>query len=161
MGTAPGRGGAAYRAVAAGALFVGTPLADIRTIRPRAVGRVLGMAAAAILLAAPVTHVFVGRRLRGLSDFSADTGRIAAGDVAGAVAALSRRDEIGAAIAAMEKITQQNSALAEESASAAKGLTAQAEGLDRLMNFFSIGNERRPAVRVARHTEAGGVTAAA
>ena len=55
-------------------------------------------------------------------------------------------DEITSAIAAMDEITQQNSALAEESASAAKGVTAQAEGLETLMGFFSIkGAKRRSA----------------
>ncbi|TVQ55659.1 MAG: methyl-accepting chemotaxis protein [Rhodobacteraceae bacterium] len=51
-------------------------------------------------------------------------------------------DEITSAITSMDEITQQNSALAEESASAAKGLASQADGLERLMAFFSISGGR-------------------
>jgi methyl-accepting chemotaxis protein len=47
-------------------------------------------------------------------------------------------DEISAAIASMDQITQQNSALAEESASAAKGLAAQAARLAELTAFFTV-----------------------
>jgi len=48
-------------------------------------------------------------------------------------------DEITAAITSMDEITQQNSALADESASAARGLGDQAESLEKMMAFFSIG----------------------
>jgi methyl-accepting chemotaxis protein len=47
-------------------------------------------------------------------------------------------DEISAAIASMDQITQQNSALAEESASAAKGLAGQAARLTELTAFFTV-----------------------
>ncbi len=48
-------------------------------------------------------------------------------------------DEITAAITSMDEITQQNSALADESASAARGLGDQAESLEKMMAFFTIG----------------------
>jgi methyl-accepting chemotaxis protein len=52
-------------------------------------------------------------------------------------------DEITAAITSMDEITQQNSALADESASAAKGLTDQATNLSELMRFFTVDNRGR------------------
>ncbi|MFW5881317.1 MAG: methyl-accepting chemotaxis protein [Roseicyclus sp.] len=47
-------------------------------------------------------------------------------------------DEITAAITSMDEITQQNSALADESAAAAKGLTDQAARLSAMMRFFNV-----------------------
>jgi methyl-accepting chemotaxis protein len=47
-------------------------------------------------------------------------------------------DEITAAITSMDEITQQNSALADESAAAAKGLTDQAARLTEMMRFFNV-----------------------
>ena len=47
-------------------------------------------------------------------------------------------DEITAAITSMDEITQQNSALADESAAAAKGLTDQAARLTEMMRFFTV-----------------------
>jgi methyl-accepting chemotaxis protein len=54
-------------------------------------------------------------------------------------------DEISAAIASMDQITQQNSALAEQSASAAKGLAAQAARLTELTAFFTVAVRARRA----------------
>jgi methyl-accepting chemotaxis protein len=51
-------------------------------------------------------------------------------------------DEITAAITSMDEITQQNSALADESASAAKGLTEQANALLELIRFFKVEQRR-------------------
>jgi len=51
-------------------------------------------------------------------------------------------DEISAAIASMDQITQQNSALAEESASAARGLAGQAAKLTELTAFFTVAGGR-------------------
>ena len=51
-------------------------------------------------------------------------------------------DEITAAITSMDEITQQNSALADESASAAKGLTEQADALLRMIRFFRVDQHR-------------------
>ena len=48
-------------------------------------------------------------------------------------------DEITAAITSMDEITQQNSALADQSASSARGLGEQAEELERTMAFFAVG----------------------
>ena len=52
-------------------------------------------------------------------------------------------DEITAAITSMDEITQQNSALADESASAARGLGEQAESLERMMAFFTLAGTGR------------------
>ena len=51
-------------------------------------------------------------------------------------------DEITAAITSMDEITQQNSALADESASAAKGLTEQANALIEMVRFFKVDKYR-------------------
>jgi methyl-accepting chemotaxis protein len=50
-------------------------------------------------------------------------------------------DEITSALTSMDEITQQNSALAEESASAARGLGERANGLDRVVSFFRMTGE--------------------
>ena len=55
-------------------------------------------------------------------------------------------DEITAAITSMDEITQQNSALADESASAAKGLSERAAGLEDMMRFFTISGGGASAV---------------
>ena len=55
-------------------------------------------------------------------------------------------DEITAAITSMDEITQQNSALADESASAAKGLTDQASRLMELMRFFTVNHRAASGV---------------
>jgi methyl-accepting chemotaxis protein len=64
-------------------------------------------------------------------------------------------DEITAAITSMDEITQQNSALADESASSAKGLADQAAKLEALVGFFAVAARNdgeaafRPAARAA------------
>ena len=63
-------------------------------------------------------------------------------------------DEITAAITSMDEITQQNSALADESASAAKGLTEQANALLELIRFFKVEQRRGGMSAAARAWDA-------
>ena len=55
-------------------------------------------------------------------------------------------DEINRAISQMDEMTQQNSALVEESAAAARTLEEQSEGMQQRMAFFSIAGGRADAV---------------
>jgi methyl-accepting chemotaxis protein len=41
----------------------------------------------------------------------------------------------------MDEVTQQNAALVEEAAASSESLDEQANNLDKLMNFFKIGDE--------------------
>jgi methyl-accepting chemotaxis protein len=49
-------------------------------------------------------------------------------------------DQVNAALTQMDEVTQQNSALVEENASAAKSLEAQALGMDERVSFFTLGD---------------------
>jgi methyl-accepting chemotaxis protein len=48
-------------------------------------------------------------------------------------------DQVNTALTQMDEVTQQNSALVEENASAAKSLEAQAQGMDERVSFFTLG----------------------
>jgi methyl-accepting chemotaxis protein len=62
-------------------------------------------------------------------------------------------DEINSAVAAMDEMTQQNSALVEQNTAAAHSLVDQAQELERMMRFFNVGEEefeeQAPAVASA------------
>ncbi len=63
--------------------------------------------------------------------------------------------EINSSVASMDEMTQQNSALVEESTAASRALSDQANKLSELMAFFKLGNQssrRQPAARPARST---------
>ncbi len=47
-------------------------------------------------------------------------------------------DQINKAIAQMDEMTQQNAAMVEEAVSASKSVNEQAEGLNELMEFFTV-----------------------
>jgi uncharacterized phage infection (PIP) family protein YhgE len=49
-------------------------------------------------------------------------------------------DQVNTALTQMDEVTQQNSALVEENASAAKSLEAQALGMDERVSFFQVGD---------------------
>ena len=49
-------------------------------------------------------------------------------------------DQINTALTQMDEVTQQNSALVEENASAAKSLEGQAQGMDERVSFFKLGH---------------------
>ena len=87
---------------------------------------------------------------RALTEIVAAIGRVSTtiGDISDASREQSSGvEEIAAAIASMDEITQQNSAMAERSASAARGLADQAQALEDLMAFFR--NERAATGRAA------------
>lgn len=69
------------------------------------------------------------------------------------IAAASREqatgiDEINAAITQMDEVTQQNAALVEENTAAATSMVDQANELEKLMSFFTIGEqEGEPELR--------------
>jgi len=59
-------------------------------------------------------------------------------------------DQVNTAMAQMDKVTQQNAANAEESASASEELSAQAEGLQNMVGEFTLTNTGRSATKVNR-----------
>jgi methyl-accepting chemotaxis protein len=56
-------------------------------------------------------------------------------------------DQVNGALTQMDQVTQQNSALVEQNAAAAKALEQQSQGMDRQVKFFRI--DDAPAVREA------------
>ncbi len=54
-------------------------------------------------------------------------------------------EEISGAISQMDEMTQQNAALSDESAAAARSLAKEAEELSKLINFFKVGNAQANA----------------
>jgi len=52
---------------------------------------------------------------------------------------------IGEAVSQMDQVTQQNSALVEESAAAAESLRGQAQGLVRSVSIFKVERQLAPA----------------
>jgi methyl-accepting chemotaxis protein len=78
-------------------------------------------------------------------------------------------DQVNTALTQMDEVTQQNSALVEENASAAKSLEAQALGMDERVSFFQVGDSapagapsrvvalasKRPAAAAAKRVPTG------
>ncbi len=65
-------------------------------------------------------------------------------DIVGEIAAASQEqsagiDEVSNAIAQMDEMTQQNAALVEEAAAASESLGDQADDLNQMMSFFTVG----------------------
>ena len=74
--------------------------------------------------------------------------------------------EINSSITSMDEMTQQNSALVEESSAAARALSDQATKLAQLMDFFKLGgagpsNRRQPRASKERHLAPATATAIA
>jgi methyl-accepting chemotaxis protein len=61
-------------------------------------------------------------------------------------------DQVNKALAQMDEVTQQNSALVEENAATAKNLEQQANGMDKRVGVFKVGD-------VARHESARSIVA--
>ncbi len=61
--------------------------------------------------------------------------------------------EISSAVAHMDEMTQQNSTLAEQSASSARGLAEEAERLGQLMSFFQVGGGAPASMPARRRSE--------
>jgi methyl-accepting chemotaxis protein len=61
-------------------------------------------------------------------------------------------DQVNTAVAQMDKITQQNAALVEEAAAAAKSMESQAETLTQLVATFSLLNDGREGQQAPRAT---------
>jgi len=61
-------------------------------------------------------------------------------------------DQVNTAVAQMDKITQQNAALVEEAAAAAKSMESQAETLTQLVATFSLLNDGREGLQAPRAT---------
>ncbi len=65
------------------------------------------------------------------------------GDIISEIAAASQEqalgiDQINQAITSMDEVTQQNAALAEQTSAAATTMSQKAQGMDKLMAFFSV-----------------------
>jgi len=76
-------------------------------------------------------------------------------DIVAEIAAASQEqsagiDQVNHAVSQMDEMTQQNAALVEEAAAAARAMQEQAAELTRQMRFFHLGNEDGHAVRHAR-----------
>ena len=68
-------------------------------------------------------------------------------------------EEINAAVVQMDEMTQQNSALVEESAAAARSLQGLSQQMSELMNFFKLDNQiagKAPSASASRRPEHGG-----
>jgi hypothetical protein len=74
-------------------------------------------------------------------------------------------DQVNTALAQMDQVTQQNSALVEENASAAKSLEQQSQEMDERVRFFKLGDAlsaapaavvefKRPAAEAERRHQA-------
>ncbi|HKR64943.1 MAG TPA: methyl-accepting chemotaxis protein [Thermoanaerobaculia bacterium] len=64
--------------------------------------------------------------------------------------------QINQSLAQVDQVTQRNASAAEELAATAEEMAAQAEGLQNLVSFFRIGNERHaPVVASAPHAPIG------
>jgi methyl-accepting chemotaxis protein len=58
-------------------------------------------------------------------------------------------DQVNAALNQMDQVTQQNSALVEQNAAAAKSLEQQSHAMDERVSFFSLGDDAMPRPAVA------------
>jgi methyl-accepting chemotaxis protein len=56
-------------------------------------------------------------------------------------------DAINAAVVQMDEMTQQNSALVEETMATVKSLADEADNLTEIMNFFSLGDDEQNAAK--------------
>ncbi|MFK8017107.1 MAG: methyl-accepting chemotaxis protein [Gammaproteobacteria bacterium] len=80
-------------------------------------------------------------------------------DIVGEIAAASRAQsegiqEVNLAISSMDEFTQQNAAMVEEASAASRSMGDQANGLQELVEFFSIENVReQPGQPVDRRTD--------
>lgn len=54
-------------------------------------------------------------------------------------------DQVNKAVTQLDEVTQQNAALVEQAAAASESMDEQAQGLDRIMQFFSIGGDSHAA----------------
>lgn len=59
-------------------------------------------------------------------------------------------DEVCKAVTQMDEMTQQNAALVEQAAAASESLGEQAEGLERMIGFFSVGDDARRMPRTQK-----------
>jgi len=50
-------------------------------------------------------------------------------------------EQVNKAVTQMDEMTQQNAALVEQAAAASESLDEQAKGMQRMMNFFEVGDE--------------------
>jgi len=110
------------------------------------------------LIQASVEKVEAGTRLVGdagstMSEIVASVQRVS--DIIGEISAASGEQssgisQINAAVADLDRMTQQNSALVEESAAAAESLREQASRLAQVVSGFQLGASTSPAVAPAR-----------
>jgi methyl-accepting chemotaxis protein len=70
-------------------------------------------------------------------------------------------DQVNRAVVQMDEMTQQNAALVEEAAAAARSLEDQARLLAQLMEFFKVGDDRQPESRGAPAAQIAHARAAA
>jgi len=67
--------------------------------------------------------------------------------------------QINQSLAQVDQVTQRNASAAEELAATAEEMAAQAEGLQNLVSFFRIGNERFSAMAPAAQVQFAARTA--
>lgn len=78
-------------------------------------------------------------------------------DIVGEIAAASREqsagiDEVGKAIVQLDELTQQNAALVEQAAAASESMGEQADDLNQMMAFFTIGDDEGNAASAVAAT---------
>ena len=101
----------------------------------------------------------VGNSGRSLADIVSGVAKVT-NIVAEIAAATSEQstgiDQINHAITNMDTATQQNAALVEESAAAAKSMQQQAQRLQELVSFFRFGSQGRPSPVASLSVSHGG-----
>jgi methyl-accepting chemotaxis protein len=58
-------------------------------------------------------------------------------------------EEVNSAVGQMDQVTQQNAAMVEQSTAASRNLATETQTLSRLVGFFSVGGESKPAAAPA------------
>ncbi|NJO37809.1 MAG: hypothetical protein HC871_09565, partial [Rhizobiales bacterium] len=95
----------------------------------------------------------VNRAGEALTEIVGSIGKVAG--IVGQIASASQEQAVGVqeinnSITSMDEMTQQNSALVEESTAAARALTDQATKLAELMTFFKLDGAAMPSLKPAR-----------
>jgi methyl-accepting chemotaxis protein len=126
--------------------------AEVRNLAQRSAQAAKEIAA---LIAASVEQVEAGSRLaddagRSMQDIVAQVQRV--GELIAAISMASTEQsrgisQVGDAVAQLDRVTQQNAALVEESAAAADSLKQQAASLAQVVGIFKLGSEAAGAVQ--------------
>jgi methyl-accepting chemotaxis protein-1 (serine sensor receptor) len=82
-------------------------------------------------------------------------------DIVGEIAAASQEqsagiDQVNKAVMQLDEMTQQNAALVEEASAASESMGAQADDMNQMMSFFTIGQDKQGSVPASNVSPPGG-----